>query len=389
MFAPQDLGPTVEATAYSLTALSTIVVAVRFYCRIWVVGKLKLYDFIMLAAVVCTWGLCVVNHYQLYFGSGEHPRPKNVPPASLGFIEHRLWGSARSWYAYQIMYLGDLGLIKLSILVFYLSIATTRTFRVMVHITIAIVSIFTVVMIFLNAFECPKDPGMAVTPAIFRQRKQECFDLPTLYFSQAGFNIASDTIILLLPMPILIKLRMPKARRFALLLVFSAGIVAPVASSLRTWGLYVWNHTPKSGRYNGAYVLFWTQVELNTAIICASVPSLQPLFKRVFGEISRFRRSTYYYYDNGPSAMVETIGSPRRGNASTDPLSVVDTIQPPNGPSKQNFADESEHDFVIVQDLGDEEEIRSRVLFFASGRSSAQSYPPKSPQRPREMLSSG
>lgn len=71
MFAPADLGPTVRITAFTLTGISTAVVAVRFYCRIWIVGKPKIYDFVMLAALVCTWGLCVINHYQLLYGTGS------------------------------------------------------------------------------------------------------------------------------------------------------------------------------------------------------------------------------------------------------------------------------------------------------------------------------
>jgi len=58
----------------------------------WVIGKLKIYDYMTLGALVsntrlgkvrchlrtalnislqlCTWGLCVCNHYQLKFGTG-------------------------------------------------------------------------------------------------------------------------------------------------------------------------------------------------------------------------------------------------------------------------------------------------------------------------------
>lgn len=41
-----------------------------------------------------------------------------------------------------------------------------------------------------------------------------------------------------------------------------------------------------------------SQVELNTAIICASAPSLQPLIKRAFHRLSS-SRGAYYYYGGG------------------------------------------------------------------------------------------
>lgn len=96
MFAPYDLRPTILITAFTLTGVSTLVVAgrsvsrrtqnyysclqvLRLYCRISVVGRLKLYDYIMLIALLLTWGLCVCNHYQLMFGSGAQGTP-SMPP---------------------------------------------------------------------------------------------------------------------------------------------------------------------------------------------------------------------------------------------------------------------------------------------------------------------
>lgn len=44
-------------------------------------------------------------------------------------------------------------------------------------------------------------------------------------------------------------------------------------------------------------VLLWSQIELNAAIICSSIASLRPLFKRVFA--STASRSNGQYYDTG------------------------------------------------------------------------------------------
>ncbi|KAF1939472.1 hypothetical protein EJ02DRAFT_424781 [Clathrospora elynae] len=52
MFTPYDLRPTIEITEYVLTGLSTLVLAIRSYYRIWAVGRLKFSDYIMAAALV-------------------------------------------------------------------------------------------------------------------------------------------------------------------------------------------------------------------------------------------------------------------------------------------------------------------------------------------------
>lgn len=338
-------------------------------------------------ALICTWGVCVDNHFQMHFGSGEHPYPKEkaVTPA---FTHYQLVGSAKSWYTYQILYLADLAIIKFSVLFFYLSIATQRTFRVLVIISMVVVALFSIALIMANAIECPRKPSLALSPGIFVNRKKwQCYDLVPLYFVAAAFNIFSDAFILLLPLPVLFKLRMPTLKRISLLILFSIGILVPIASGIRLWGILLWAKSGNNARYYGAYVVFWSQVELNTAIICASAPSLQPLIKNIFGKLNRrFSRSAYYYYGDGTHSLSDL----RRPRRPRDPNSLSDLDNSLPGTYQPKTPHRStEHELVIVKEFKDEEEIRDRVRHFASQRSSAQSQLPKSPARAHDTLASG
>lgn len=248
-------------------------------------------------------------------------------------------------------------------------------------------------MVLVNAFECPHKPSLVVEEDIFRKRIEwKCFDLVRLYYSQASLNLLSDVIILLLPLPTLIRLRMPTLKRLCLLMVFSVGLLVPVAAAFRIWALHLWSGSgPVDSRYYGGYIIFWDQVELNTAIICASAPSLQPLFKRVFGELARFSRgrSAYYFYGygDGQNTMTQiTIG--RRGSRPFN--QAVDLETPPATfyPQKQSI-ERVESDVILVQEVDQEEEIRSRVRAFAARPQSVYSHPPKSPARPQDFLSDG
>ena len=86
------------------------------------------------------------------------------------------------------MYLADLALIKLSILAFYLSIATHRTFRVLVIISITVVSVFSITMIFLNAFECPKKAVSRPIPCHLQPDEIEMFSLTHTLLQPSGFQ---------------------------------------------------------------------------------------------------------------------------------------------------------------------------------------------------------
>jgi hypothetical protein len=147
-----------------------------------------------------------------------------------------LMGSAASWYAWDIGYLFTLTMVELSILVFYLSFATQRKSRILVYICIAILAAVSVVMILIVTLQCPKKPLSALTVGVFVPRgRTYCWELWIVLYWQSCFNIASDLVILVMPMPLLFCLRMHKTKRWSLVAVFSVGLLVPIAFALRFW----------------------------------------------------------------------------------------------------------------------------------------------------------
>lgn len=250
-------------------------------------------------------------------------------------------------------------------------------------------------MIVVNAFECPRKPSLVFEPEIFVMREQwHCFNLTALYFSQSALNIFSDLFILVLPLPTLVKLHMPTIKRICLLIVFSVGLLVPIAASFRLWILYLWHDAPLDlSRYYGGYILFWDAVELNTAIICASAPSLQPLFRRAFGELRALSRdrSAYYYYgdDRGGTIMTQTTLA-RRGSRRLD-QEIPLQRRPTSREVHKRSHEELESDLVVISEMENEEDIRTWAQASAIRPTSTHSetQPPKSPARPRDLFASG
>ena len=67
-------------------------------------------------------------------------------------------------------------------------------------------------------------------------------------------------------------------RPVMLVLIFSGGGLAVIASAARIGALYNFQHS-RDPPYDGGYILLWSQVELNAAIISSSAPALKPLVK--------------------------------------------------------------------------------------------------------------
>ena len=115
----------------------------------------------------------------------------------------------KHWYAYQLVYPFALLFVKASILALYYRIFSQKAFKRWVWGIAAVITTYTFVVVFVNAFECPHKISNAWSPTF----PQGCNNIPKAYFSMAGVSIATDFAILVLPVPVLVKLNIPRNRR--------------------------------------------------------------------------------------------------------------------------------------------------------------------------------
>jgi hypothetical protein len=112
-----------------------------------------------------------------------------------------------------------------------------------------------------------------------KQIQVKCFDPIKLWVFSSASNLISDIIILMLPLPTLLSLRIPMAKRLALIGIFSVGVMAITASSVRMWVMMLWAESPYNSARFGNDLLLWGQVETNSGIISSSIPFLRLLFR--------------------------------------------------------------------------------------------------------------
>ncbi|KAH8704041.1 hypothetical protein BGW36DRAFT_355420 [Talaromyces proteolyticus] len=99
-------------------------------------------------------------------------------------------------------------------------------------------------------------------------------------------RIASDLIILVLPMPVLKSLQLPRQQNIALMAVFAVGIFVVVTTIIRLRSLLVISKS-SDPTYDVIGTVTWSAIECNVAIICVCRPPIKPLLSRyipsVFG----------------------------------------------------------------------------------------------------------
>ncbi|KAJ5585487.1 uncharacterized protein N7459_005287 [Penicillium hispanicum] len=268
-----------------LLLLSCLSVGFRIYCRVYVVHKIGLDDYLILSGLVVTIAMGIMNGFHVSFGTGRHMADLPLEKILIPTLKH--------WYVYQLVYPLAIGLVKFSILTQYYRIFAVDRFRIGVIAVGIFVFIYTITVIFVNAFECHSKPWRAWSPSF----PEGCNNLGAVYFSTAGINIATDLVILVMPIPLLMHLNL----HHALVAIFLTGTFASAASIARLNALYIYNNT-KDVPYDAI------RIEVNVAIISASAPSLRPLFASVF------KSSSYDNYrspSNNPYGGYERYGTGR------------------------------------------------------------------------------
>lgn len=125
-----------------------------------------------------------------------------------------------------------------------------------------------------------------------------CIDTRTIMTVLSVANIVMDLLTLILPIPVIMGLQMRLAQRISVVLIFSSGIFVCAIAIQKTVQMlqalssedYTWDITEQ---------FYWSYIEVNAGILCASVPALKPFAKRHL--IGIFGSSRQYHPRDGLS----------------------------------------------------------------------------------------
>ena len=131
-------------------------------------------------------------------------------------------------------------LSKLSALLFLTSIFRIRPFLITSYILMGFLVIAGLWMVISGFLFCM--PVSAFWSTDQDYRSSHCLPEGAVWFTNAGIQIVTDIIILILPMPVLSKLRLPKRQRLGIMLVFGVGICVIATSSARVYELNLLVH---------------------------------------------------------------------------------------------------------------------------------------------------
>ncbi|KAI1390559.1 uncharacterized protein F4822DRAFT_154228 [Hypoxylon trugodes] len=216
------------------------------------------------------------------------------------------------YYIAQAFYKLTLNMTKASILLLYLRIFLQRWFRISCYVVLAIILSYMVATTASSIWQCTP-----ISKAWDKSIPGTCISITGNWYANAGFSIATDITILVLPMQPIYGSNLPTRQKWALMIVFACGIFVTITSIIRMQTIN-FSSTSSDPTYD-IVSSTWTVIEENVAIICACLPMckapLNWLFPSMFTSSSRRTSNGYKPPSQGTEETSRNIWRPIRGDS--------------------------------------------------------------------------
>ncbi|KAK3677340.1 hypothetical protein LTR78_002878 [Recurvomyces mirabilis] len=228
-----------------------ISVILRTYVRISMLKILGPDDYVMIMAALMAIGVFVCFVGETHWGIGRH----NACLLPIDMLMQSEWE-----FAHGILVVTGVVLVKISIALFLLRLASRKSWKIFLWCAIVAASF---------------KPALRADPAT------KCFSGKTYGFIglfNSIINIITDVLFAVLPIPIIIKLQINLRAKITLMFILSLGFMACAAGIVKANLQTKFINQPDSMWHDSFNV--WNMIELCLGILAASLPSLKPLFAR-------------------------------------------------------------------------------------------------------------
>ncbi|KAJ6145675.1 hypothetical protein N7470_009570, partial [Penicillium chermesinum] len=258
--------------------LTFIVLALRLFSRIYVLGKFGIDDYLIVGACLLAWAFIAATLVAVQNGLGQHYA--YVDKTKMVEYAFAVWLSS-------MFYLACLGFVKTSVLCFYIRLGDrvlTRMSYVMIGVIVCQAGSFVLVA----AFQCSP-----VSMAWTSTGPGKCVDINVFYLCNAALNILTDLLTYSLPARVILKLQIPQKQKIALIFILCLGLFACISSIIRITYIPAMLTSPDA-TYAISGAMYWSVIETNVGIFAASIPSFKAIasrfLPRFIGEYSSGRK---------------------------------------------------------------------------------------------------
>ncbi|KAK1674548.1 integral membrane protein [Colletotrichum godetiae] len=261
-----------------LTFATTLWTGMRLYSRRKKGQSFTIEDFLTVVALIAFYGLVACNFVMVYLGGTGHHY--------LTLQPYHVERMSKAAYGVQTLFAICLGFIKIGITLMLQRVFFVRSFKIAARITTGLCVCWMLFTILIGIFICqpvamnwnPTTPG------------GKCGDQNAAFAAVGYFDLATDLIILVLPIPMVYNLQLRWPHKVALNIIFGAGALTMIFAALRLKNVLTMDFTDVT--YSQVGVVLMGTLEPGVAIIVSSSPLLKPIFDATVGRFWSIRGGT-------------------------------------------------------------------------------------------------
>ncbi|KAI1337846.1 hypothetical protein F5Y15DRAFT_145931 [Xylariaceae sp. FL0016] len=255
-------------TAFEL-AIATVFLAQRLYTKYFLIRKIQIDDYMITMAWVGAIGAQAILIHAYRAGLlGVHAWEMSLD---------RYNESSKMVLATTLTYVPTTILSKLTMCVFYFRLSPVRMYQYSVYVTAFICAGSLVGIWFSVLFSCRP---ISASWDVKVLSTAKCINTPVLYIIQAAFGCITDVMLLVIPIPTIVKVQMSRRYKIGLLGMFAIGSITLITSIIRLV-LLIPGLSNADQPWALAEGCLWVNVEANLLIMCGSLPTLRTFLGHV------------------------------------------------------------------------------------------------------------
>ncbi|KAI0975695.1 hypothetical protein F4678DRAFT_418088 [Xylaria arbuscula] len=260
--------------AFRLFVASTIIaflvlvtLALRVVSRFYIALRLGWDDAFVFASSIFSFGQTILFALLVFGGLGHHA--DTVPEPNQFSIPKIL-------FSFELLHIVSLNLGKLSALFFYLKLFNSRSVARITQWCILAVSLGSIGLVLWQFLFCHPLWKMWLWDGL-----ETCGDRQPLYVAVCVWSIFTDLLVLVVPLPIIWRLKMERTQKLRLSWLFTAGLTVTATSVVRLAYIVTINYHDDFS-FHSVPSTFLAFLEPPITILCVSLPMLYSLFTKLF-----------------------------------------------------------------------------------------------------------
>ncbi|KAF2692091.1 hypothetical protein K458DRAFT_381916 [Lentithecium fluviatile CBS 122367] len=271
--------------AITFIFIDVIAVGLRVWARKKQKLDLEMDHWLLFPALILTIGSAatMIDSIKRHAMGYEIARPATQSHADLAASTEQIHNTSKAEYAMDLMIVPALCLIKLSFLAFYKRIFCVQklaTVRYIINTLMIFVILWGLAYWLVHLFIC--GTNFNAFWSSFEDLRTKCIESLKMELSFSITDFITDSIILIMPMPLLWQLQLQTSKKIAVSLVFLLGSGAVVSSAIRL-AFCVKYVNDNFGAEDGDLVITgmmsWLLLEAYFGILAACLPTVRFLFR--------------------------------------------------------------------------------------------------------------